>query len=100
MNRPFLSLVAAGLGLLLVAGCASKKVTAHMYQIRGEGDRQFIDTVLALEKTQRGINSTVEITDDDVATVTTSEAAHLKLRRAMNVRVSDQWPYNWRTDDF
>lgn len=100
MKGSFVAMCGLALGLSAIAGCASKKVTAHMYQVRGDGDRTFINTVLDLEKRQNGIDSTVQETGDKVVTVTTSENAHLKLRRELNVRVSDQWPYNWRTDDF
>ena len=100
--RSLVSLVAVSFGTVALVGCApkSEKLTVHMYELRGEGDKRFIDTVLEQEKLQNNVNSKSEVTKDKVATVTTTERAHLKLRRELNVRVSDQWPYNWRSDDF
>ena len=101
MHKARVILNACLLMLVTGAGCAGPKVTARMYELRDDGDLKFVQTVLDVEQRQHGVQSDLKVSDnDDVATVTTTARIHQQLRRSLNVRVSNQWPYNWRTDDF
>ncbi len=87
--------------LVFVSGCAGDgKFTTRMYEIRTPSDQTFVETVLSEEDKKFRTNSFTSIGEDEIITVTTSNRAHYALRKSLNVRVSDQWPHDWRTNEF
>jgi len=87
--------------VVFVSGCAGDgKVTTRMYEIRTPSDQTFVTTVLTEEDKKFRTQSFSQTGEDQIITVTTSNRAHYALRKSLNVRVSDQWPHDWRTNEF
>lgn len=87
--------------LCLAGGCQGDgTVTTRMYEIRSGSDKTFVETVLQEEDKRHKTRSFTNLGDDQIINVTTSNRAHYALRKSLNVRVSDQWPHDWRTNEF
>ena len=105
MTAPFkraLPIFAAGamLAVIAVGGCNSPtKQYTRMYDLRSPSDYAFVEEVLRNESEKYGTTAESQLGKDRVATVTTTYRAHQELARSLNVRSSDQWPYNWREPD-
>ncbi|HEV7297976.1 MAG TPA: hypothetical protein VGN72_01330 [Tepidisphaeraceae bacterium] len=100
LKRAFPSLSLVALGVAVSAGCSSPtKQYTRMYDMRSPSDYTFVQEVLQNEQDKYGTTAEAQLGKDRVATVTTTYRAHQELARSLNVRSSDQWPYNWRETD-
>jgi hypothetical protein len=91
-----LSIAAAA---IVATGCTPPtKQYTRMYDLRSPSDYTFVNEVLRHENERHGTIAEAQMGKDRVATVTTTYRAHQELARSLNVRNSDQWPYNWREE--
>src|SRR5688500_7630729 len=97
LKRALPMLVAVAMLAVAGLGCNTPpKQSTPMYDMRSPSDYAFVEEVLRNESEKYGTTADAQLGKDRVATVTTTYRAHQELARSLNVRSSNQWPYNWR----
>lgn len=98
-RAPVLIVPLLAIATLASSGCNSPtKQYTRMYDMRSPSDYIFVREVLRHENERHGTIAEAQLGKDRVATVTTTYRAHQELARSLNVRNSNQWPYDWRDE--